>query len=180
MKIKLSIDRLTANQTTEDNILNDRDECYLTVVGTTELISRDPRSGSTRREQSDPVALPRVSPPPPEDYWGLKNKQSARNLLIKEWHLELTTDLDSRPRAPPHSAEDRPWPRGRCEAYATWRPGEPERWAEGCSTGPVRTKLRSASQNSSVAVKRGRCPLPSKAYSCALGSRAAICSAAAK
>jgi hypothetical protein len=95
MKIRYTIDRISATQTTEDNIFNNRDEVYLTVAGTTELILMNPESNQIERRQSQRVAIPRVSPPKPEDYYGLKKGQSATNILIKEWDLALSDNAAS-------------------------------------------------------------------------------------
>jgi hypothetical protein len=72
MFVRLEVQELEAGLTTETGPFNDRDELYFAVTGTTDKAQ---------------IERPRVSPPPPEDYYGLKKGQTARNIHLWEGFL---------------------------------------------------------------------------------------------
>jgi len=99
MKVKLSVDRIHAAETTENwtawPFSNTRDEVYLVAVGTTEYIYRDRTSGRVERRRSQDISIPRISPSGREDYYGLANGDAVSGVAVKEWDLDLTEDATS-------------------------------------------------------------------------------------
>jgi Ricin-type beta-trefoil lectin domain-like len=73
MFIRFEVEELEAGQTTDTGPFNDRDELYFAVTGTTDKAQ---------------IERPRVSPPPPEDYYGLSQGQTARNIRLWEGFLQ--------------------------------------------------------------------------------------------
>lgn len=72
MFVQLSIDELHCVKPTESGIFNNRDEVYFTLAGST---------------SHSVIERPRVSPAPPEDYYGLKAGQTARNIRLWQGFL---------------------------------------------------------------------------------------------
>jgi hypothetical protein len=71
MFIEIAADRLACSQPTETG-LSDRDEVYFALFGAS---------------QQAPIHVPRVSPPPPEDYYGLHAGQAASNIRLWQGFL---------------------------------------------------------------------------------------------
>jgi hypothetical protein len=74
-RVRLVIDEMTATSTTEHGtwpFINDRDEVYFSVLGTTSRALVD---------------IPRVSPAPPENYYGFKDGGTRRRITLWEGDL---------------------------------------------------------------------------------------------
>src|SRR5262245_48057824 len=72
MFVQLMIDDLACGKPPETGLFNDRDEVYLPLADTS---------------NQGPIQVPRVSPQPTEDYYGLKAGQRARNIRLWEGYL---------------------------------------------------------------------------------------------
>lgn len=71
MFIRILLDEIACGTPTETG-LNDRDEVYFALVGAS---------------HQGPIQVNRVSPPPPEDYYGLKAGQRAHNIQLWQGYL---------------------------------------------------------------------------------------------
>jgi hypothetical protein len=67
MFVRVFVDEIACDRPTETDPFNDRDEIYLTAAGS---------SSHTQ------IEIPRIAPPPPEDYYGLQAGQRARNIQV--------------------------------------------------------------------------------------------------
>lgn len=76
-RVSLTFDELRADWTTERGPFNDRDEVYCVVAGV---------SGSPRARRK--ISVPRVSPPPPEDYFQFKTGERKSNIGLTDMTLE--------------------------------------------------------------------------------------------
>jgi len=79
MKVHLRVKQLFCKIPTDNNFLNDRDEAYFVVGG-----------GSVHGK----INIPRVSPPPPEDYYGLHAGEHADNIEL--WSGDLNDGESAR------------------------------------------------------------------------------------
>jgi hypothetical protein len=70
--IKVVVSRLFCKKPTDNNALNNRDEAYFVLAG-----------ASSRGA----IKSPRISPPPPEDYFGLHAGEHADNIVLWEGDL---------------------------------------------------------------------------------------------
>src|ERR1700746_2166135 len=71
MFVKVGVDWLECVTPTDNTIFNNRDEAYFLLTGGT-VLGPIPASGA------------RISPPPPEDYYGLKKGESRRDIALWE------------------------------------------------------------------------------------------------
>lgn len=67
MFVRIVVNEIVCGRTTDTGPFNDRDEIYFAAAG------------SSSRSQ---IEIPRVAPPPPEDYYGLHAGQQARDIQV--------------------------------------------------------------------------------------------------
>ena len=79
---RLVLEELTVHRTTEDNILNDRDEVYFLIGG---AVSSAGSGHVLRSGRIDPRAIAYG----PEDYYGLKAGEQLRNIEMSRFELGL-------------------------------------------------------------------------------------------